>query len=229
MGGGVLLTDLIRTRLLLPFVPKLRRRDLLVLVYPVDFVCFLLFPKQVIIDLRDIHGRTSRANREISFTNQPISTHSRVPQYTTSQQRTRLMVSYITRIVDTTGDWGSKKWESRKREGGRVEKTSIQQPENATGTIRLERRRAHTVGIHRFNTVSYSNSRPSSVSRINLSSSFEKEIRGSLSNSEGSWGKFDGGGGAPSGLGDAIGADWWVDKDSKGDLVEKLRSFENIC
>ena len=51
----------------------------------------------------------------------------------------------------------------------------------------------HTEGIHLFNASSYSYSWPSSVSRINLLSSLEKEIRGSASNSDGSWGKRDGG------------------------------------
>lgn len=51
-------------------------------------------------------------------------------------------------------------------------------------------RAQHTVWIHRFNAVSYSNSCPSSVSKINLSSSFENEMRGSLSNSVGSCGKL---------------------------------------
>ena len=51
-------------------------------------------------------------------------------------------------------------------------------------------RAQHTVWIHRFNAVSYSYSCPSSVSKINLSSSFENEMRGSLSNSVGSCGKL---------------------------------------
>jgi hypothetical protein len=46
-----------------------------------------------------------------------------------------------------------------------------------------------TEGIHLFSTLSYSYSAPSSVSRINLLSSLEKDMRGSLSKSEGDWGK----------------------------------------
>lgn len=48
-----------------------------------------------------------------------------------------------------------------------------------------------TTGTHLFSPLTYSYSVPSSVSRIHLSSSFEKEIRESLSNSEGDWGKPD--------------------------------------
>ncbi len=48
-----------------------------------------------------------------------------------------------------------------------------------------------TTGTHLFSPLMYSYSGPSSVSRIHLSSSLEKEIRGSLSNSEGDWGKPD--------------------------------------
>ena len=42
-----------------------------------------------------------------------------------------------------------------------------------------------TTGIHRFRAVSHSNSLPSSVSRMNLLSSLEKETRGSASNEDG--------------------------------------------
>ena len=48
-----------------------------------------------------------------------------------------------------------------------------------------------TTGTHLFNPWMYSYSVPSSVSRIHLSSSLEKEIRGSLWNSEGDCGKPD--------------------------------------
>jgi hypothetical protein len=48
-----------------------------------------------------------------------------------------------------------------------------------------------TTGTHLFSPLTYSYSVPSSVSRIHLSSSLEKEIRGSLLNSEGDWGKPD--------------------------------------
>lgn len=48
-----------------------------------------------------------------------------------------------------------------------------------------------TTGTHLFSPLTNSYSLPSSVSRIHLSSSLEKEIRGSLSNSEGDWGKPD--------------------------------------
>ena len=47
----------------------------------------------------------------------------------------------------------------------------------------------HTIGIHLFSTWSNSNSCPSSVSKMNFWSSLKKEIRGSLSNSDGSDGK----------------------------------------
>lgn len=57
-------------------------------------------------------------------------------------------------------------------------------------TARRKTQNTHTDCTQRFITSSYTNSCPSSVSRINLLSSFEKEIRGSLSNSDGSSGKL---------------------------------------
>lgn len=48
-----------------------------------------------------------------------------------------------------------------------------------------------TEGIHLLRAESYEYSSPSSVSKMNLLSSLEKETRGSLSNSAGSSGKFE--------------------------------------
>jgi hypothetical protein len=48
-----------------------------------------------------------------------------------------------------------------------------------------------TTGTHLFSPLTYSYSVPSSVSRIHLPSSWEKEILGSLPNSEGELGKPD--------------------------------------
>lgn len=45
-----------------------------------------------------------------------------------------------------------------------------------------------TTGTHRLRSLSHSYSLPSSVSRMNLSSSRENETRGSSSNAEGDWG-----------------------------------------
>lgn len=46
-----------------------------------------------------------------------------------------------------------------------------------------------TTGIHLLSAPSHSNSAPSSVSNKNFSSTFEKAMRGSASNSEGDCGK----------------------------------------
>lgn len=54
----------------------------------------------------------------------------------------------------------------------------------------MKQEQQHTESTQRFKPVSYSNSWPSSVSRMNLLSTFENEMRGSLSNSAGSVGKL---------------------------------------
>jgi hypothetical protein len=46
-----------------------------------------------------------------------------------------------------------------------------------------------TTGTHLFSPLTYSYSVPSSVSKSHFSSSLENEMRGSLSKSEGDWGK----------------------------------------
>lgn len=66
----------------------------------------------------------------------------------------------------------------------------------------------HTWWTHRFSTESYANSCPSSVSRMNWLSSLENEMRGSLSNSDGSVGKFRVGPAPLSAFGEAIEAVW---------------------
>lgn len=160
-------TYLIFCRLLLAFLPELRCRDFVTVIYTLNFIGFLLLSEQLFIYLENTHGRAKAAptTRSVSRTMQSPCSHSHPSIFATEE-----------------GSWALSRAvaiENNSRAG-------FQQPEKHNRNHQLERKRAHTVGIHRFKAVSYSNSWPSSVSKMNLSSSFEKEMRGSLSNSEGS-------------------------------------------